>query len=1224
MTIRRLLFILCLIFSTIAANAQSITEGLQLHYTFEKLSDNKVPDISGNGYDGTLMNSATITSAKDIGVLSLGNLNGYLDLGTQIGELIAELEDFSIATYLYIEENSNITGNGNFVWAFSTHSACSQTAGKYIAYRVNSQRYALSTGGWGNEKVGIQIGSASAKGIWQHLVYTQSGTTGSIYIDGKLIIKGTASLKPKDNKTATTYNWLGRPHFSGDTYLKGASYADFRIYNKSLTESEIELLLSKLNILNNEINVNDVETAKQSFQLDGLDAIRKNLMLPATTGNNVNISWNSSNPAVLSNAGIVTRPAVGQDPIDVLLTATFSKGDYSVLKEFSGRVFPMLSESETVRYDLEKIVLDTEHCYYMGQISLPNMGEEGSIVTWKSDAKEYITDQGEVVKLPSKGSGTKSVTLTATTKNGKEEASKDFLICIQEDEGYAGYLFAYFTGNAVSQEQIFFGLSSDGYVYKALNSKNPIISASDISDKGGVRDPHILRGHDGNFYMVVTDMRTSEPNCNWACNHGIVLLKSPDLINWTHSKVDIKAQFPDEFGNINRAWAPQTFYDDKTGKYMVYFSMKTTEPDSYDIIYYAYANADFTALESAPKQLFYHPDKVSCIDGDIIYRDGKYHLFFKTEDAADKGYKKAVSDNLTSGYVLLDRYLDQTNDAVEGACVFRMINQEKYILMYDVYTSGRYEFTESTDLENFTLTTRTVSMDFSPRHGTVIPITQEEAERVVEKWGNSSMVIFGTAASPQVKPINIEVNESTKKVYIPVKYGTDISAFDPEIRATVPGIPIHPKGMQDFTQGPIEYTFTYGATTKSYQVTVSVDNNPVITGYYADPEILYSEKTGKFYIYPTSDGFSGWGGYFMKVFSSDDLVNWTDEGVIIDLHANSTPWANGNTWAPCITEKKINGEYKYFYYFSGGQNGGTKKIGVAVADHPTGPFVVQPRPIIDSFPVGVNGGQQIDPDVFTDPKTGKSYIYWGNGYLAAAELNEDMLSLKENTTVVRTPNSTFREAVYVFCRNDKYYVLWSEDDTGSRNYKVRYATADSPLGALSIPSDNIVIQRDNVKAIYGTGHNSIVQIPGKDEWYIVYHRISRPKGVNMSSPGNYREVCIDKLEFNADGSIKQTIPTLEGIEPIILNQTSIEKPAILRKKIEIYPTLVLDKITIKSEDSNIATITVSILDICGRILRKERIPQGVNEFDCSFLQKGYYLVHVEVGEAISVSKIYKN
>lgn len=288
------------------------------------------------------------------------------------------------------------------------------------------------------------------------------------------------------------------------------------------------------------------------------------------------------------------------------------------------------------------------------------------------------------------------------------------------------YLFTYFTADRPDAESIYFALSEDGYNYKTLNSGNPVIKGDSISDKGGVRAPHILRGKDGSFLMVATDMKVS--NGGWESNHGIVMLKSKDLIHWSHTQTDLKALFPKEFGSITRAWAPQTIYDEENGKYMIYFSMKR-QGEHQDILYYAYANPDFTAIESTPRQLFFHPSGKSCIDGDIVYKDGKYHLFFKTEGDGN-GIKKAVSEHLTHGYVLQDNFLQQTSLPVEGSCVFKLSDQDKYILMYDVYKNKKYEFTESRDLGQFHLCTQKVNMDFSPRHGTVIPITREEADRL--------------------------------------------------------------------------------------------------------------------------------------------------------------------------------------------------------------------------------------------------------------------------------------------------------------------------------------------------------------------------------------------------------------------------------------------------------------------------------------------------------------
>ncbi len=605
------------------------------------------------------------------------------------------------------------------------------------------------------------------------------------------------------------------------------------------------------------------------------------------------------------------------------------------------------------------------------------------------------------------------------------------------EKDYVAYLFAYFTGNRVEEEAIHFAISADGYNYKSLNGNKPVIDSKLISSTGGVRDPHILRCEDGKtFYMVVTDMTSSK---GWDSNRAMILLKSTDLVNWSSGIVNIQNKYTGQ-EDLKRVWAPQTIYDPEAKKYMVYWSMK--HGDGQDIIYYAYANADFTDFEGEPKQLFFPENEKSCIDGDIILKDGTFYMFYKTEGHGN-GIKLATTNSLTSGkWTEHEGYKQQTTEAVEGSSVFRLINTDTYILMYDVYMKGKYQFCESTDLENFSVIDHEISMDFHPRHGSVIPVTRQELKVLTAQWG------------------------------IP-------EGFPP------------------------------------------IGNNPVLTGYYADPDIIYSNKTKKYYIYPTSDGFDGWGGYYFKTFSSDNLKDWKDEGVMLDLKKDVS-WANRNAWAPCIEEKKVDGKYKYYYYFTAAQ-----KIGVAVADDPAGPFVDSGKALIDFRPEGVKGGQEIDPDVFTDPKTGKSYLYWGNGYMAVAELNKDMASIKKETVQVRTPDKTFREAISVFYRKGTYYFLWSEDDTRSENYRVRYGTSTSPTGVITIPENNLILAKDAAKGIYGTGHNSVLQIPGKDEWYIVYHRFNRPNGIKMGdAAGFHREVCIDKMEFNTDGSIKAVVPTL--------------------------------------------------------------------------------------------------
>lgn len=613
-----------------------------------------------------------------------------------------------------------------------------------------------------------------------------------------------------------------------------------------------------------------------------------------------------------------------------------------------------------------------------------------------------------------------------------------------QEKDYVAYLFTYFTGNHISEEAVCYAVSMDGYSYWALNGGKPVLDSKVISSTGGVRDPHILRGEDGKtFYMVLTDMVSAN---GWDSNRAMVLLKSNDLVNWTHTVINMQKKYEGQ-ESLKRVWAPQTIFDPEAGKYMVYWSMQYAGGP--DIIYYAYANDDFTDLEGEPKVLFLPENRKSCIDGDIVYKDGVFHLFYKTEGHGN-GIKVATTRSLTSGqWTEEPDYKQQTTDAVEGAGTFKLIGQDKYILMYDVYMKGRYQFTETTDLKNFKVIDNDVKMNFHPRHGTIIPITRDELLRITEKWGK------------------------------PAELG-------------------------------------------------QLPNNPVLPGFHADPEIVYSHQTKKYYIYSTTDGQPGWGGWYFTAYSSDDLKHWTYEGVILDLKSEQVPWANGNAWAPCIEEKLVKGKYKYYFYYSGNpKNGQGKQIGVAVADSLTGPFVDLGHPIITESPVG--GGQQIDVDVFTDPVSGKTYLYWGNGYMAGAELNKDMVSIKKKTLTVMTPEGgtlqdyAYREAPYVFYRNGLYYFMWSVDDTGSPNYHVAYGTSKSPLGPIEVAAQPVVLKQNPEQQIYGTAHNSVLQIPGTDEWMIVYHRIN--KWYLKDAPGVHREVCIDRLQFNDDGTIQPVVPT---------------------------------------------------------------------------------------------------
>ena len=302
---------------------------------------------------------------------------------------------------------------------------------------------------------------------------------------------------------------------------------------------------------------------------------------------------------------------------------------------------------------------------------------------------------------------------------------------------------------------------------------------------------------------------------------------------------------------------------------------------------------------------------------------------------------------------------------------------------------------------------------------------------------------------------------------------------------------------------------------------IQKSGNPVFQGWYADPEGIIFDK--QYWIYPTySAPYDKQ--VFMDAFSSSDLVNWTKHPRILDT--SSIKWARRAMWAPSI----IKNQGKYFLFFgandiqSNNEYGG---IGVAVADNPAGPFIDHlGEPLIDKFH---NGAQPIDQFVFRDSDGHHYLIYGGWRHCNIAKLNPGFTGFepfKDGKIFKEITPEGYVEGPFMFIRNGKYYFMWSEGGWTGPNYSVAYAIADSPFGPFE-RVDKILKQDPNIAT--GAGHHSVIQVPGKDEWYIVYHR--RPL---TETDGNSRVTCIDRMYFDEKGFIKPVVITNEGVEKRVI------------------------------------------------------------------------------------------
>jgi hypothetical protein len=216
-----------------------------------------------------------------------------------------------------------------------------------------------------------------------------------------------------------------------------------------------------------------------------------------------------------------------------------------------------------------------------------------------------------------------------------------------------------------------------------------------------------------------------------AINRAIVLVKSYDLIHWTHSDFRVDKAFP-ELGDIDCSWAPETIYDPQLKKMMVYFTIRYNNKDA--DLYYSYANSDFTKLETVPKRI----TEIGGIDGDITKVGKSFQLFY----VGNAKILHSVSDKINEGFKTEGKRIDPETVSTEAPNVFKRIGSDAYVLMYDVYGArpNNMGFSETKDFINFENLghfnegVMKTSNFTSPKHGAVTYLTKKELKAIADYW----------------------------------------------------------------------------------------------------------------------------------------------------------------------------------------------------------------------------------------------------------------------------------------------------------------------------------------------------------------------------------------------------------------------------------------------------------------------------------------------------------
>ncbi|SKB85825.1 Beta-xylosidase, GH43 family [Lachnospiraceae bacterium] len=465
---------------------------------------------------------------------------------------------------------------------------------------------------------------------------------------------------------------------------------------------------------------------------------------PCRNANLAYVRWSKDGRPVFNNTETKETASLSADKKNFSMTVTVGK------------------ESDRVKADADALtILNADNV--RGNIYLPEKGESGSTITWKSDDTSVVTDKAEgkvAAGKVTRSDKDKDVKLTATVKFGSESVTKEFTVHVAAAPAEVkteDYIFAHFTGSESNpqEEQIYFSDSKDGYKWSALNDGLPVITSA-MGEKG-LRDPFIIRSAEGDrFYLLATDLSINlnggSDKWNRAATKGsksLMIWESDDLVNWSDQRMVKVAT-----DNAGCTWAPEAAYNEETGEYYVYWS---SDVDGIKHVYYA-KTRDFLHF-SEPELWISKKNKngedIGTIDTSVctVKEDGKtvYYRLTKIESTGSRNLQMEESDPASGTYEFLERaesldgpwtrvhsdFLNK-NTGVEGGTIFKLNGEDKWVLLLDKYSTGSGYYPAVTDDLGSGVFTKVDANDYSfpatMRHGTAMPITAEEYAAIEKKW----------------------------------------------------------------------------------------------------------------------------------------------------------------------------------------------------------------------------------------------------------------------------------------------------------------------------------------------------------------------------------------------------------------------------------------------------------------------------------------------------------
>jgi hypothetical protein len=787
-------------------------------------------DVSGNGRDATLVNftDASFLDVSDEDVLRFRG-NGYasLPMGLVTGTDNDFAVEFTVSTQTAANHFGWVIGNGVGAWnttALGNHVFVSPRSAQ--SGYANKELAGIRVKDTGNGETRLPAPATNAGSGFTTLTLTSSGNTLTLYRDGVQIstVAHTKSMSAIVPTTGSVLGYLGRSLYTGDALLTG-DVADVKFWDTTLTADQVVASMptaAEKAALTSDVLETDILPALLASNTS-VDDVRSNLSFPASV-DGVPLTWTSSNTAVVGPNGSVSRPSADTA---VTITAT------SATEQFVFTItVKALGESElgaAVQADLDAIVLKERTTENLPLAATGRVN--GSAISWASSDPELVTatDAGYeapavgaadpfagagVVARPAYGEGDEVVTLTARASRGSVTLEKSFEITVAEKGRTApdaGYASAYFKAD------------NDERIYEAATTKNDFFSFTPVNggaavitsttDTKGLRDPYILRSHDGDkYYMIATDLciGTTSNGCStsWGDSQSKGSLKvevweSTDLVTWDRTNganSGITVNQPE----AGMTWAPEAYWDDDLQSYVVFFSSRLysdashTSSDNQSARLFYVLTRDFTTFTYPPVEWQY--TGFARIDSTVTKIDDYYYRFSKNEEggAADglevgkdiflerskvltaKTTASSAATDPATGWQLIDTNMtrSETGQNGEGPEIVKLNagdpsntpDDDGYVFLVDNYGSGGYVpfVTTGSAIASSTMDSRLsrseawaprakTGLPASPRHGAFVNVPQTVLD-AMHGWTGIEAVGSTTTATLDGRTVTATVN----------------------------------------------------------------------------------------------------------------------------------------------------------------------------------------------------------------------------------------------------------------------------------------------------------------------------------------------------------------------------------------------------------------------------------------------------------------------------------